>query len=67
MADASIATSAAALPDGRAAVDLVVLDTPHRVELILDPATATFSATWPVLPLFLAGVEKQLAAMRAPA
>ena len=47
-------------------VDLVLLDTPHRLELLLDPAMATFTATWPLMPLFLAGVEKRLASMRAP-
>jgi len=63
---AAIASSATTLPDGRTAVDLVVLDTPHRLELVLDPNAGTFSATWPVMPLFIAGVEKHLASMRAP-
>jgi CubicO group peptidase (beta-lactamase class C family) len=63
---ASIAASATVLPDGHAAVDLVLLDTPHRLELALDPARATFAATWPVMPLFMAGVEKHLSSIRAP-
>jgi CubicO group peptidase (beta-lactamase class C family) len=63
----SIATSATTLPDGRSAVDIVLLDTPHRLELVLDPVTATFAATWPVMPLFMAGVQNHLSDMRAPA
>ena len=64
--DAPIATSACSCPNGRIAVDLVMLDTPHRLELTLDPITSTFSSHWPVMPLFLAGLDNRLTAMRAP-
>jgi CubicO group peptidase (beta-lactamase class C family) len=63
---APIAASATTLSDGRLAVDLLMLDTPHRLELLLDPVTSTFTATWPVLPLFMAGVQKHLSDMAAP-
>jgi hypothetical protein len=64
---APLATSATTLSDGRLAVDLLMLDSPHRLELILNPVAATFTATWPVIPLFMAGVQKHLADMKAPA
>ncbi len=66
LANASIATSAATRSDGKSMVDLVFLDTPHRLELLLDPVTATFTATWTVMPLFAAGIQRQLSAMAAP-
>jgi CubicO group peptidase (beta-lactamase class C family) len=62
----SLAVSATTLPDGKTAVDIVLLANPHRLELILDPATSSFSATWPVMPLFVAGVEKHVSRMQAP-
>jgi CubicO group peptidase (beta-lactamase class C family) len=62
----SIAASACTLSNGQTVVDLLLLDTPHRLELLLDPEAGTFAATWPVMPLFMAGVEKNLASMRAP-
>jgi CubicO group peptidase (beta-lactamase class C family) len=64
---APISTSATMLTDGRLAVDLLMLDTPHRLELVLDPVAGTFSATWPVMPLFMAGVQKHLSDMASPA
>jgi CubicO group peptidase (beta-lactamase class C family) len=62
--DDSIAASAARLGDGRIAVDLVFLHTPHRLEIELDPATATFVARWPLMPLFGIGADHRLAALR---
>ncbi|MGE0622045.1 MAG: serine hydrolase domain-containing protein [Pseudomonadales bacterium] len=60
------AASASELPDGRIAIDLVPLATPHRLEITLNPATATFDARWPVMPLFGAGLGRRLTSMEAP-
>jgi CubicO group peptidase (beta-lactamase class C family) len=57
------ATNAAQLADGRIGVDVSFLETPHRLELALDPATATFVTRWPHVPL---GTSR-LSSMRAPA
>jgi CubicO group peptidase (beta-lactamase class C family) len=62
--DDMIASSAARLGDGHIAVDLVFLHTPHRLEIELDPATATFVARWPLMPLFGVGADHRLAALR---
>src|SRR5262249_50324426 len=56
----TIAASAAQLGDGRIAVDLAPLDTPHRLEITLRPATHTFETRWPLLPIFGAGIGKRL-------
>ncbi len=61
----SVATSAARLDDGRIAVDVSFLHTPHRIEIELDPATATFVAEWPLMPLFGIGADHRLAVLRA--
>jgi CubicO group peptidase (beta-lactamase class C family) len=61
-----IATSATRLADGRLAVDLVLLATPHRMEIELDPTGGTFVARWPIVPLFGAGLGTRLASMRPP-
>jgi CubicO group peptidase (beta-lactamase class C family) len=62
--DDSIAASAARLEHGRIAVDLVFLHTPHRLEIELDPATATFVARWPLMPLFGVGADHRLAELQ---
>ena len=62
----SIGASATRLDDGTLAVDLAFLATPHRLEIELDPAAGTFAARWPLVPLFGAGLDTRLAAMRAP-
>jgi hypothetical protein len=41
------ATNAARLTDGRVGVDVSFLETPHRLEIALDPETATFATRWP--------------------
>ncbi len=64
--DESVAASATRLADGRIVVDLAFLATPHRLEIELDPASATFTARWPLVPLFGAGLDKRLASLRAP-
>ena len=64
--DPSLATSASRLADGRLLVDVVFLATPHRLEIELDPSTATFVARWPLVPLFGAGLAPRLASMHAP-
>jgi CubicO group peptidase (beta-lactamase class C family) len=61
-----VAASAARDPNGRLAVDLVFLHTPHRLELSLDPALGTFNAVWPAVPLFGVGLSRRLAALRPP-
>ncbi len=64
-ADTSFASSATTLPDGRVAVDLVLLETPHRLEIVLDPTAQTFTTRWPAIPLFSG--DALLSSMRAPA
>jgi CubicO group peptidase (beta-lactamase class C family) len=61
-----LAASAAQLGDGRIVVDLVPLDTPHHLEITLQPETRTFETRWLVQPLFGAGIGKRLASMHAP-
>lgn len=43
--------TAAARVDGQWRVDLVFVETPHRLHLRLDPAAATFEARWRTRPL----------------
>ena len=62
----AIASSATRLADGRLAVDLAFLATPHRLEVELDPSTATFFARWPLVPLFGGGLAPQLGSMHVP-
>jgi CubicO group peptidase (beta-lactamase class C family) len=62
----TIATSATALDDGRIVVDVSFLDTPHRLEVELDPTAGTFVARWPLMPLFGVGPDHRLAALRVP-
>ena len=64
--DAPIATSAAVDQAGHIHIDLVMLATPHRLELQLDPRSSTFTATWPTFPLFGLGLDTRLARMRPP-
>jgi CubicO group peptidase (beta-lactamase class C family) len=63
--DGSIATSATRLDDGRIAIDVAFLHTPHRLEIRLDPAAETFVARWPLMPLFGIGTDPHLASMRS--
>lgn len=63
--DESLAASATRLDDGRIAVDLSFLHTPHRLEVELDPAAGTFVARWPLMPLFGVGADPHLAALRS--
>jgi hypothetical protein len=62
----SLAASAARLDDGRVVVDVAFLATPHRLEVELDPAIATFTTRWPLVPLFGGGIQHQLDGMHAP-
>jgi CubicO group peptidase (beta-lactamase class C family) len=48
--DGPVAT-AYAWVDGRLAVDVVFVETPHRLHLRLDPASGTFAARWETEPL----------------
>jgi CubicO group peptidase (beta-lactamase class C family) len=61
-----LAASATRLDDGRHVVDLVFLETPHRLTIDLDPPNGTFAAQWPIAPLFRSR-DNRLASMRAPA
>lgn len=56
----SLAASAARAGDGRLVVDVVFLSTPHRLEVELDPSSATVITRWPLVPLFGAGVRPRL-------
>ncbi len=66
MADDAIAACATRLDNGTIAVDLSFLDTPHRLEIELDPTAGTFVARWPLMPLFGGGLDSRLASIRAP-
>ncbi len=59
--EGSIATSAARHLDDTITVDVVFLNTPHRLELTL--ADGTFESDWGRLPLFRAGLSNQLRAI----
>lgn len=48
--------------DGRLHVDLIFAETPHRMHLVLDPATAEIGATWQTEPL----AGRSLAETRSP-
>ncbi len=61
--EGSIAASAARPDDGRIAVDVSFLHTPHRIEIDLDPATGTFVAEWPLMPLFGIGADPHLVSL----
>jgi CubicO group peptidase (beta-lactamase class C family) len=62
----AISASTTQFDDATIAVDLVLLATPHRIEIELDPTTRTFVARWPLMPLFGAGLDPQLSRMRPP-
>ncbi len=64
--DGGVAGSASCLDDGRLAIDVAFLDTPHRLEIVIDPQARTFVATWPFMPLFGYGLGPSLLTMRAP-
>jgi hypothetical protein len=64
--DPSLATCATQLDDGRIVVDVSFLATPHRLEVELDPAMATFTTHWPLVPLFGGGLPHHLHAITAP-
>lgn len=63
---APMSASAAVAPDGRLTVEVAMLATPHRLEITTDPETGTFTATWPLFPLFGAGLDPVIARMRPP-
>jgi hypothetical protein len=54
--------TASAWADGRLHVDLVFVETPHRLHVRLDPAAGTFDARWQTPPLG----EPPLSKLRAP-
>lgn len=59
---AGAVASAYAWADARLLVDLVFVETPHRLHLALDPASGRFEARWQARPLG----ELPLAEMRMP-
>ena len=61
-----VSASATQDADGNLVVDLVFLDTPHRLVVTIDPAAATFVTTWASVPLTGIGVETHLGTMYAP-
>jgi hypothetical protein len=65
-ADGAVASSATVLDDGRLVVDVVLVHTPHRLEVTIDLAERTFTAVWPIVPLFGVGVDRRLSSMRLP-
>lgn len=65
-ASPTLATSATTLADGHVLADLAFVASPHRLELDLDPATQTFVAHWPLMPLFGAGLTGTLTSMVPP-
>ena len=64
--DGDIAASATTLDDGRLAVDIAFLATPHRLEVEVEPAAATFATRWAGFPLFGAGLKGRLTSLHAP-
>lgn len=64
--EGTVATSVARDADGRIAIHAAMLATPHRLEIKLDPAARTFTAHWPVLPIFGAGIGRHLSGMVVP-
>jgi CubicO group peptidase (beta-lactamase class C family) len=61
-----LSTSAAVGEDGRIHVDVATLSSPHRLEIIADPTRSTFTATWPLPPLFGFGFDGYLTKMHPP-
>lgn len=61
-----ISASAAVGDDGGLHVDLAVLASPHRLQITTDPASSTFTATWPLPPLFGLGLDGVLSRMAPP-
>ena len=61
-----IAASATTLDDGRLAVDIAFLATPHRLEVEVEPAVGTFATRWAGFPLFGAGLRGRLTELHAP-
>jgi CubicO group peptidase (beta-lactamase class C family) len=54
--------TAYAWADGRLLVDLVFVETPHRLHLVLDPESKQFEARWQTVPI----EEQSLSAIRMP-
>ncbi|MCJ1696400.1 beta-lactamase family protein [Rathayibacter caricis] len=57
-----LASSAGRGPDGELLVDVLFLETPHRLHLVLDDAAATFTARWATEPLHVGPLRE----LRAP-
>jgi CubicO group peptidase (beta-lactamase class C family) len=57
---AGAVATAHAWSGGRLLIDLVFTESPHRLHLVLDPATGTFAASWqtaPIAPIRLANLR----------
>ncbi|HPU38314.1 MAG TPA: hypothetical protein PLS63_01985 [Microthrixaceae bacterium] len=44
----------------------MITASPHRLEIRTDPTSSTFSATWPITPLFGMGLDSVLAKIAPP-
>lgn len=56
--EGNVAVSAASRPEGGATADVVFLNTPHRLELVLKDRY--FQSAWAGVPFFRAGISDQL-------
>ena len=61
-----VAASAARAVDGQVTVDLLFLDTPHRLEVVADPASSTFGTSWATQPRLRHEAAPRLADLRCP-
>lgn len=60
-----LAVSSAATPEG-VEIEILTLETPHRLRLLARPDEGTFAATWATTPLGGPRVGETLATMRRP-
>ncbi|MDR7159168.1 serine hydrolase [Arthrobacter sp. BE255] len=52
--------------DSKIAVDVIFLETPHRLHLVLDPINSTFSAKWATTPLHQLPLHEMCSPKRLP-
>lgn len=64
--DGAVAGSAAVVEGGRVVVDLLFLDTPHRLELVADLGSSTCRSRWATQPILRPGPMPRLADLRSP-
>lgn len=61
-----LAASTTVDTSGALHIDIATLASPHRIEVVTDPTTKTFSATWPLAPMFGLGLDRNLSRIRPP-